>query len=262
MSDRPADAAVDGFTKHGITHLSPSSLNLWVNCPALWVAQKIFGFKGQPSAAMSRGIAVEDAVVDVIRNGREVGDAVQKALKRFDGTFFIGDEKTAKERAMVAPMVERVLEIVSDLGEPEFPENGQNRVELVCNGGEFKIPFIGYLDLLYPQHGKVIDIKTTQRMPSRMSAEHILQRCVYARAMGNHTVEFLYATPARAGLLADGDVAETLKRVKFHVARLERFLRLDAEQLRAVVPVNDSSFYWSGSEKALEMFEITAASTA
>lgn len=251
IKDNPTPA-INGFTRHGITHLSPSSLNLWINAPALWVAEKIFGRRGAQSAAMARGIAVEDAVVAVVAHGKPVAEAIDAALKRFDSRFFMADEKTTKEREVVAPMVEQALKVVGPLGAPEFPEEGQNKVELICNCGHFKIPFIGYLDLFYPQHGRVIDIKSTLRMPSRMSVEHQLQRAVYARAMGNSTVEFLYCSPSKSALLADGDVATILARVKWQTSRLEAFLAaLDRDQMRAIVPVGDSSFYWSGNEAVL-----------
>lgn len=241
--------AVNGFDRHGITHLSPSSLNLFINAPALWVAEKIFGRRGAQSAAMARGIAVEDAVVGVVAKGQSAQDATDAALKRFDSRFFMADEKTMKEREVVAPMVEQALKVVAPLGVPEFPEEGQNKVELVCNCGHFKIPFIGYLDLFYPQHGKVIDLKSTLRMPSRMSDSHVRQRLIYARAMQNHDVQFLYVTPTKAEFRADGDVIEGLTEIKAHVVRLERFLRtLSSDEMRDCVPVNPSDFYWNGSE--------------
>jgi hypothetical protein len=239
----------DGFTKHGIGHLSPSSLNLWINCPGLWVAEKIFGHRGAASPAMFRGIAVEDAVVGVLSKGMSVDDSVATALKKFDARFFIGSEKTTAERDMVAPMVGQALKVLEPLGEPDFAEGAQHKVELVCNCGDFKIPVIGYLDLLYPQHGRVIDIKSTSRIPSRMSAEHILQRGIYQRAKQNHMVEFLYVSASKASLLSDGEVADVLRRVKYHIARLEAFLRLlDKEQMRAIVPLADSSFYFQGGD--------------
>ena len=240
---------MNGFEKHGLTHLSPSSLNLFINAPAVWVAEKIFGMRGSPSAAMARGIAVEDAVVGVVAKGQSAQDATDAALKRFDSRFFMADEKTTKEREVVAPMVEQALKVVAPFGDPEFPETGQFKIELVCNCGDFKVPFIGFLDLHYPKLGKVIDLKSTLRMPSRMSVEHVRQRVTYARAMGNYSVEFLYCSPSKSALLADGDVAETLAIIKSHTIRLEAFLRtLTKEQMRAIVPLNEASFYWSGSE--------------
>ena len=84
-----------------------------------------------------------------------------------------------------------------------------------------------------------------------MTPEHQIQRCVYAKAMGNREVAFLYATPKKSALLADGDVAGTLARVKTHANRLERLLRgRSREEIAAIIPVRETSFYWSGGEAA------------
>ncbi len=35
----------NAFERHGIDHLSPSSLNLWAAEPALWVMERLLGRK-------------------------------------------------------------------------------------------------------------------------------------------------------------------------------------------------------------------------
>jgi len=250
---------MNGFEKHGIDHLSSSSINLWINCPALWVAEKIFGHKRNPSPGMARGIAVEEAAVAALKDGVSIEDATISAVRNYNAKFLIGDTSVDKERGLIGPMVGHAVSALAHLGEPEFLDGGgQNKIELVCNCGDFKIPVIGYLDLFYPQHGKVVDIKSTQRIPSKMSPEHMLQRCIYARAKRNHSVEFLYVSTGRFVFLADGDVDAVLRRVKFHVVRLERFLQLEREHLREIVPVGDSSFYWNGSNALSEIYGLAS----
>ena len=113
------------------------------------------------------------------------------------------------------------------------------------------LPFIGSLDFDYQAAGLVIDLKTTERLPSKMTAEHQVQRCIYAKAKGNTKVSFLYVSSKKAALLSDGDVNETLARVKAHAARLERLLHSRCkEEIASIIPVNDSSFYWNGNEDA------------
>lgn len=108
---------------------------------------------------------------------------------------------------------------------------------------------------MFPQHGTVIDLKTTGRIPSKMSAEHQIQRAIYSAAKGNMAVKFLYVSPKKASMLEDGDVAETLAKVKQQITRLEAFLRhCDKEVARAIVPHNETSFYWRGAEELREEF--------
>ena len=247
---------MNGFEKHGIDHLSASSLNLWANAPDVWLMSYIYGIRTPMGPAPWRGICVEDAVVETLMGGSEK-DAIQKALDKFDKRFLVGDEATTKERDMVQPMVQLAVEQLMEFGKPEFAdaENKQEKISITAKGEGWSVPVIGYLDLVYPQHGVVIDLKTTGRIPSAMSAEHILQRSIYAKAKGNMAVKFLYVSEKKASLLENGDPAELLAQAKVQINRMEAFLRtLDKEQAKAIVPINPSSFYWKGSEELRKEF--------
>lgn len=243
---------MNGFEKHGIKHLSPSSINLWTNAPDVWVAQYLFGKRGPMSAAAMRGICTEDAVVAVLQ-GKNADGALDAALEKFDQTFPIGDEKTTKERAMIQPCMELAVQELEHYGEPEFPEEGQEKISITAKTDDYEIPVIGYLDLCFPKHGVVIDLKTTGRCPSVMSAEHQLQRAIYQKAKGNQIVKFLYVTPKKTNLLEDGDPSEILRRTKTQITRMERFLRSgNARDVASVIPVNPNTFYWNGAEEIRE----------
>jgi hypothetical protein len=248
---------MSGFTKHNIDHLSASSINLWANAPDVWVMSYLFGLRTPMGPAPWRGICVEDAVVETLMGGSEK-DAIQKALDKFDKRFLVGDEATTKERDMVQPMVQLAVEQLMEFGKPEFAdaENKQEKISITAKGNCWEIPVIGFLDLVFPQHGVVIDLKTTGRMPSTMSAEHQLQRAIYAKAKGgNQSVKFLYVTPKKAAMLEDGDPAELLAQAKVQITRMEAFLRtLDKETAKAIVPVQPNSFYWKGNEQLRKEF--------
>mgnify|MGYP000300705788 FL=1 len=239
----------NGFQKHGIKHLSASSINLWTNAPDVWVAQYLFGKRGPMSSAAMRGICTEDAVVAVLQ-GKNADGALDAALEKFDQTFPIGDEKTTKERAMIQPCMELAIQELEQYGEPEFPEEGQEKISITAKTDDYEIPVIGYLDLVFPKHGVVIDLKTTGRCPSVMSAEHQLQRAIYQKAKGNQIVKFLYVTPKKTNLLEDGDPSEILRKTKTQITRMERFLRSGTRHdIAGVIPVNPSTFYWNGAEE-------------
>jgi len=200
---------MNGFEKHNIDHLSASSINLWSNAPDVWVMQYLHGIRTPMGPAPWRGICAEDAVVEILSGGNE-RQAIDKALAKFDKRFLIGTEATSKERELIEPMVQLAYE---------------------------------------HQHGVVIDLKTTTRVPSTMSAEHQLQRAIYQKAKGNMGVKFLYVSAKKANMLEDGDVNETLAKAKKQIARMEAFLRcLDKETAKSIVPVKPDSFYWNGNE--------------
>jgi len=211
---------MNGFEKHNIKHLSASSINLWTNAPDVWVASYLFGKRGPMSAAAMRGICTEDAVVAAL-TGENKDGALDAALEKFDKSFPIGDEKTSKERAMIEPCLDLALGELQQYGQPEFTEDGQQKISITAKTDDYEIPVIGFLDLVFPEHGLVIDLKTTGRMPSTMSAEHQLQRAIYQKARGNQAVKFLYVSPKKTNLLEDGDPTEILKKAKVQtIARM------------------------------------------
>ena len=243
---------MNGFMKHSIKHLSASSINLWTNAPDVWVAQYLFGKRTPMGAAAMRGICTEDAVVAVL-TGKNRDGALDAALEKFDSYFPLGDEKTTKERSMIEPCMDLALGELQQYGEPEFPEEGQEKISITAKTDDYEIPVIGFLDLVFPQHGLVIDLKTTGRMPSTMSLEHQLQRAIYQKARGNQIVKFLYVTPKKTSLLEDGDPTELLGKAKKQISRLEKFLRAGSkEDIAEVIPVNPNTFYWNGAEAIRE----------
>ena len=246
---------MNGFEKHNIDHLSASSINLWSNAPDVWVMQYLHGLRTPMGAAPWRGICVEDAVVATLQGGSEQ-DAIKMALEKFDKRFLIGDDATTKERELIQPMIQLAIEELMEYGKPEFPEEGgQEKISITAKGDGWEIPVIGYLDLVFPQHGVVIDLKTTTRIPSSMSAEHQLQRAIYQKAKGNMGVKFLYVSAKKTAMLEDGDVTTTLAAAKKQITRIEAFLRhTDKETARLIVPHNPSSFYWRGAENLRDQF--------
>ena len=237
----------NGFEMHGIQHSSVSSQNLWQSNPAMWITQYLLKVKRPPSAAMIRGIVSEDAVSAVLCGG-SVSDALKAALKKFDDQVFIANDTTEKERAAIEPIIELALEQLKEYGEPDFEiTGGQKKVSITCSGDGWKLPVIGYLDFVFPKHGLVVDLKTTMRLPSKQSADHVRQRCFYQRCVGNIAVKFLYVTPKKTNWLEDGDVNEQLELIKATLNRQERFLRVskDPEFLASIIPVDPSHFYWS-----------------
>lgn len=246
---------MNGFERHGIKHLSASSLNMFVGSPSAWVASKLMGHKLGVGIAAHKGTATEAGVAHILKNGgAEVDEGVEIAFKLFnDLTAMGGYSAEDKEAARVSifAMIANACTHLVDLGPPDFPESGQHMIEIGCRYGpepEQTIKFIGYLDFVYPARKLIVDLKTTSRLPSNWSAAHGIQAALYARASG-FDVNFLYTSPAKTKLLVMEDPAPYLDAVKRQVARMERFLSLgDAETLLAATPHDPSSFYWSGSD--------------
>lgn len=241
---------MNGFTKFDIDHLSASSINLWTNAPDVWVAKYLHGKSTPFGPAPLRGQAVETAVVSALM-GESDAAALAKAHAMFDRRWLIGTEESAKERALIEPMFNVTMGELREYGAPEFATGtDQEKITINANFGDWSIPIWGFLDLVYPQHGLVVDLKTTTRIPSVMSPDHQLQRAIYHRAKGNHAVKFLYVSAKKAEWLEDGETAEVLAQAKAQIGRLEAFLQAcsDKYAAAAIVPCNPNSFYWRGAE--------------
>lgn len=249
---------LNGFEKHGIDHLSASSINLWKNAPDVWVARYLFNKSTPFGPAAFRGICTEDGVAACLTGQASEDEAIALALAKFDKKYLIADEKSTKEREVIAPMVRNAVEALKEYGKPEFIEGAQRKITITAAGDNYRIPVIGYLDFVFPENGLVIDLKTTNRIASKMSAEHQLQRAIYQKAMGNFGVKFLYASKSKTLMLEDGDANEILAKAKKTIARLEKFLSVcDKETARAIVPVNPDTFYWSDADDLLEeMYDV------
>ena len=233
-----------GYQRHGIKHASASMLNKFIDAPDAWAAQYIFKHRFPFGAMPKRGQAVETGLVAVLMAGMSVAGATEKAIKQFNReTLLDNDEKRDAERENIAPMIELAVTALKDYGRAEVPQTGQEKINMICKTDDWTLPVIGYLDMRFPKVNKIVDLKTTLKMPSVMSPAHQRQRAIYAKATGDD-VEFLYVTPKKFEFKADGDVDAVIAEIKTHLIRMERFLRLDEETIKNIVPVNPDTFYW------------------
>jgi hypothetical protein len=243
---------MDGFTLHGIDHSSPSSVNMWASAPCAWVAKYLYGKKFNFSLAAKAGVLVEDAVVSVLARGMSAEDAIKQAVGEYNKASMLGSSDSEQKRGAAIPaMIEMTLAELAPYGDPEFQPDvvkgfSQKKIELMCNGNGWKMPLIGFLDFHFPQHGLIVDLKTTMRLPSDISDEHRRQGSVYKQAMGNQSVRFLYVSGKGCKWHDIEDHLPVLAEVKAILNRQEAFLRMgDNDLLRSVVPVMANSYYWS-----------------
>jgi hypothetical protein len=247
---------MNNFERHGIKHLSPSSINMFADCAGAWAARYLFNKNFKFGVAAQIGVLTERVVEEVLL-GSGLGDALDRAHSKFNKENALNvSEKDLKRIHDIESMAILALEALTQYGEPEVIQklngNEQQKIEIICNGGGWSIPVIGYLDFVYPKHGLIIDLKTTLRMPSSMSMAHQRQAAIYQAAKGNMGVKFLYVTPKKYSLLEVDDIKPVLENVKAIAARMNNFLALDVDTIKEIVPVNAASFYWSGDENILK----------
>ena len=240
---------MNGFEKYNLEHSSASQINLYANAPCAWAAKYLFGAKFGFSLAARAGVLTEEAVVNVLARGWGADKAIAEAVAAYNKAGAFGMSSAEESRGDGIPgMIENALAALKPYGEPEFERDlggiKQKKVELLCNGDGWQLPIIGYLDFYFPKHGIIFDLKTTMRLPSVMSEEHMRQGAIYKQAMGNNAVKFLYVSPKKSVVHDVLDTQPVLSEIKSILNRQEKLLHLDAETIRSVIPVIASSYYW------------------
>lgn len=250
---------MNGFEKHGINHSSASSINMYANAPCAWVAKYLFERKFTYGFAARVGNIAEDAVVAVLTGTADLEGAIEKATEEATKVLSLTPSSADQKRlGAIRGMVTHAVDELAQYGAPDLGSatmiygKMQHKVELTCNGDGWSLPIIGYLDLYYPDHGLIVDLKTTMRAPSNMSDEHLRQGALYRQAKSNMGVKFLYVTGSKAVWHEVPEPKNILEDVKKILNRQERMLRLDKEDIKELIPVNTSSYYWTGDEALRE----------
>ena len=250
----PVSVIEDIAKRFGLRHFSHSSLDLARNDLGLWVLRYLFKVYDPGNAAMERGKAVEHGCY-VGHVGSEFDDPIEEALREYNKATALGvaGEARDRERANIPLMVQQYI----DLFDGNLPtlEGFQRRIEVEIPG--CPVPVIGYTDFDFED--VIVDLKTTTRLPSAISAAHRRQGAIYSRASGNRGVDFIYLTPKKAARYQLENSDQDWLEVCETAHRLLRFLDKfeTREELAAAVIPNFDTFYWSSAstrEKPREVF--------
>ncbi len=244
---------MNAFERHGIDHLSPSSANLYAAEPPLWVMERLLDRRSPVGAAAIRGRAVEAGVhLGLMDLDLPIADCIAAAEAAFDKEMiFNADPRRDDERRNLAGYVTHA---VTELRPYGVPTAAQAHVETWLD--DVPVPIIGYIDWRFDQHGLIVDLKTSERLPSAISDPHGRQGAVYAKAHGNYGMRFAYAKPTvgkkdgRAVAvyeMSGDDVRRHLAALRQIALRMERFLALsrDPEELAGLLVPNFESFWWN-----------------
>ena len=223
-------------------HHSPSGLNMFAAQPAMFVLERVLGLKQPVGVPAHRGSAVESGVA----YGLTHPDATEKdwfreAFTKYDLlTGMSGDERREKYRSNIPEMVVQAIDELRPYG---MPEGVQGHITQEFDG--LKYPIIGYYDFAWFSDGIIVDLKTTERMPSEIKIPHARQVSFYCG--DNMEGRLTYVTPKKC-------VTYGLENVRAHKEALlqlaknvEKFLSLGTEPefFVSITAPDLESFYWS-----------------
>lgn len=241
------------FERHGIEHLSASSLNLWAAQPALWIMERLLGRRTPPGIPAARGKAVEHGVHLGLTNPRlSIEECIEGAEREFiRQTALSTDPRREDERKKLGGWVRGAL---SELKQYGTPDGYQEKIEVRLD--DVAVPLIGYIDWRFSDHGLIVDLKTTERFPSQIGDAHGRQGAVYASAHGNFGMRFAYAKPAPGKTdkrqvtvyeMSGDDISRHLSALRTIALSLGRFLAIsnDSRELAGLIVPDFDAFWWS-----------------
>ena len=234
---------MNGFERHGIRHLSPSALGLWKNDPALYVGKYLLRWKDDAGPNAWIGNAVESGLTAWLYK-RDIATANEAAerewLNKTQGD--VSDDVEAV-KARIAPTLAVAIQAI---GQAETPTAAQAWVECWLDG--VPLPLIGYTDLEWPD--AIVDLKTTQAVPSVPRPDHLGQMAVYWLARGREKgCSLLYCSDKKFAVhrLEPDDMEAALADMATTARTLERFLSRvrDGRDAIALLPADTSGFRWT-----------------
>lgn len=234
---------MNSFEQHGISHLSPSSLNAFAAAPAVFVMERLLKRTAPVGCAAHRGVASEHGIqLGLMDLGLAVEDCQSAALARFDQLAALsGDPKREKEREAVPGIVTIGLETFRKGGSPT---GYQGKVIHEFEG--IPVPILGYWDFEWAQHGFIVDLKTQLRLASSIHAAHARQVSLYVHKK-NFAARVGYVTPSKVNVLTLERPADHLSDLINIAHRLGRFLAVskDPQELAGILCPDFESYFLS-----------------
>ena len=234
-------------------HHSPSSLNLFCASTSMWVLEKITGVSQPVGAPAHRGTAVEAGLTHGLLNpDASLAECVKVATIKYDTLMALSsDARREKYRETVSDMVRQALTKLRPYG---VPSRTQGFVEWKPEG--LRLSIIGYFDFEWAQHSIIVDLKTTEKMPSHIKISHARQAAFYASS-DNMAARRTYVTPKKCETYELENMREHREALRQIAMRIENFLALsdDPEFFKSITVPDLESFYWGGPTARQLAFE-------
>ena len=244
----------DPFEHHGVTHLSASSINEYIQNPARWLLH-VSGFRDNAGIpAMWRGTAVDKAITSALLDDLSDNEALLQAQESFRDEKAhaiandqpVNEKKAQAESEAVARYLKIALPFYRKLGPPI---ESQKKITLEYEW--MPVPIIGYIDLKYD--GVVRDIKTVGRLPTSVPFTVCRQLSIYAKAENAMPlVDYVHSTKtsSQVVVMPVPDVDYHLKFVEQASRSMMRLLSYssDIREVAQLLTPNFDDWRWSSAE--------------
>ena len=233
---------------------SPSSLNLFCASQSTFVLEKICGKRQPVGAVAHRGTAVEYGISKGLFDpAMPVEACIEFAQQKYrQVSALCGDPRVEASGKLISDMVRNGLDELRPYG---VPTSEQQFVS--WHPDDLTYPIVGYYDFAWDQHGIVVDLKTTERMPSQIKNGHARQVALYAGAISDNVdARLAYVTHQKRATYRLENVREHRDALHRIARVVERFLALsdDPAFFVSITAPDVESFYWSNPAARAEAF--------
>ena len=237
--------------------VSPSQINSFISCPAYWASTRLSGVYIPAGPAATRGNAIEAGLVSGCLTGLgDIAAMTDIAHAAFDSehsraALNLGNDPVAQQRAHIAPAIANAWPVLKQYGKVSVPDDTRNQWEVVAAmQGDLGITLRGFTDFVFPDAGVIVDLKTTSRVPTQISAQHQRQMAFYAMACPGYAIDVMYVSPAavRVFRMTPEQVQRGWRQCVGTVQRMDRLMSCadSVQDLCSMLIPNLDSIVWRG----------------
>ena len=228
------------FKVHNINYLSPSNINTYISDMPMWVARYLFGIKSSSGAGAVRGIVQEAALADKYKTGKFDFNSLEMKylMSCTEFKLDLNDAKVEKEKSLLNGFGK----VINENFNYEDLEDYQEKVEVQFE--DMPIPVMGYIDFRFKD--KIVDLKTTTRMPSKPTEAQMRQMAFYSMAYPDNSIDLFFATPKDYRKFTLDNLSVYKKQLKKVAFSIQKFLSIsdDKHELASLVYPNYDSWTW------------------
>jgi|TARA_Y100000289_G_scaffold4274_1_gene3953 hypothetical protein len=205
----------------------------------------LFKIKSSSGASAVRGIATEFVLADKYEKGvfdYNLLDVKFMSLCAESG-IDLGDIKTAKEKKLLKDFGS----VIDKNFDYKNLEAYQEKVEVPID--DMPVPIMGYIDFRFKD--KIVDLKTSTRMPIRPTEAQKRQMALYSMAYPNSSVDLFFATPKEHKRFTLKNLTLYKKQLRKVALSIQKFLSIsdDKHELASLMYPNLDSWLWSGMKE-------------
>ncbi len=233
------------FKVHNINYLSPSSINTYISDMPLWTMRYLFKVKSPSGAGAIRGITEEHILAEKYEKGFFDFQALDSKFIALccESGVDLNDGRTLKEKDALRSFGT----ILDENFKYDNLESYQEKVEVQVE--DLPIPIMGYVDFLFKD--KIVDLKTTNRMPSKPTEAQKRQMALYSMAYPDKKVDLFFVSPKQHRVFTLSSITKYKKQLKKVAFSIQKFLSIseDRHELASLIHPNFDKWEWSEDMK-------------